>query len=52
MNKRQLVEWYYHDGWDALDVYDKMNEKYPDITLEWITEVYQELGGFDDDDDE
>lgn len=43
MNKRNAVEYFYHQGMEASYAYDKLWEKYPDLTLEWVTEVYEEL---------
>lgn len=49
MNKRQAVEFFYQQGMEASYAYDKLWERYPDLTLEWVQEVYEEL---DDGDDE
>lgn len=45
MNRRQAVEFFYHQGFDAQYAYDKLWQKYDDITPEWVLEVYEELDG-------
>lgn len=43
MNKRQAVEYCYHEGYSAEEAFDKMWPKFNDLTLEWVKEVYEEL---------
>lgn len=49
MTKRQAVEWCYLEGFSAEFALDKLYEKHPGITLEWIQEVYDEMEEAEDD---
>ena len=43
MNKRHAVEWLYYEGRSPSYVYERLRSKYPDITIEWIKEVFDEM---------
>lgn len=43
MTKRQVVEWCYHEGLSADFAYEHMLDRYPEVTLDWIEEVYKEM---------
>lgn len=43
MNKRSAVEFFFHQGFTPDYAYGKLYSKYPDLTYEWVEEVYDEL---------
>lgn len=43
MTKRQAVEWCFHEGLSSEFAYDHLHEKYPEITIDWIEEVYKDM---------
>lgn len=49
MNKRGAVEFLYQQGFTAEATYDKLWERYPDLTPEWVQEVFEELDDGEDD---
>lgn len=45
LTKRKLAEYYYHNEYNFHQSFAEMQKQFPDITKDWLKEVWDELEG-------